>query len=477
MSLILAKIVLYLLNFFCFRLNLLRVIPYRLVAAIISPLYLLFPYSQGYSSIIFFAQKFNCFDLASEIFRDLIARKPGDLLLLSHLQIVYFYQGRISLMLESYKSMLNRIISPPHSSGILYLNSYFTYSIGHLALIAYLALSIELGLSPFTRISICLAAGQPIANQFLLDAIVYRFCNLIDIQTVNDSSSLPCLPNALSLPLNNGTYFQTKACQFVIARYRAISTHPVLSTQASHCDFFYSWLNINNIPPFQWFCTVHLRCRNDGSSRSSSIDLIPHIISTIKSLGGVTFIIGDYYKVDPSMGDDCSFYIPSSSDTTGAIHTFLLANARFSIHSPSGPVVVSSSLFSVPTIQVDLIPTRNFVGSNVDFAIPKVFFSSCSGEILPLSTQLQHTSSYVTDEHVCINGKNYIPKSTPPTLLKSAIYQMYTLTQSSLIDSEYNKLRSTPENLRFSKLLDPRSELGVPCIPDEFYSFYPQYLQ
>jgi len=472
----LSKVVLYALNTFFFRFKLFRFIPYGLVAPILSPLYLLFSNSQGYSSIIFFAQKYNCYDLASELFIDLIARKPGDLLLLSHLQIVYFYQGRISLMLESYKLMLNRIMSQSYPSGTLFLSSYFTYSIGHIALIAYLALSIELGLSPFTRISICIAVGQTIANQFLLDAIAHRFCDLIDILEVHDSSPFPYLPNALSLPLNSGTFFQTKALQLVIARYRTISTKPVLRTQTSHRDSFFSWLNTNNIPPFQWFCTVHLRSRVDGSTRSSSIDLIPHIISTITSLGGVTFIIGDYYKDDPSLGDGSSFYIPSSKDTTGAIHTFLLANARFSIHSPSGPVVVSSSLFSVPTIQVDLIPTRNFLGSNVDFAIPKVFYSSCTGEILPLSYQLQNTSSYVTDEHVSINGVTYYPKSTPPSLLKTSIHQMYTLTLSSTYNTQYKKLRSAPQNQRFSNLLDPHSELGVPCLPDDFSSFYPHYL-
>ena len=75
-------------------------------------------------------------------------------------------------MLDCYGKMINQISLNSPEQDTLYLDSYFTYSIGHIGLIAYLALSMEIGISPFSRISITLLPDQSIGNSKLLDIII-----------------------------------------------------------------------------------------------------------------------------------------------------------------------------------------------------------------------------------------------------------------------------------------------------------------
>ena len=440
-------------------------------------IYLYFSDHADLTSIIFFAQKYNQYLAAEDILLRLLRLKPSSIYIQNLLLTIYFYQGRINHMLDYFDKVLEQINLNSPQKDTLYLDSYFTYSIGHIGLLAYLALSIEVGISPFSRISLTVLPNQPIANKKLLDLVINRFSLIISTNSLGPSSAEYTLQNALSLPLLSGHYFQTQACQRIIAAQRQISCKPILTIPSSIDEYFKSWVQEYKIPTFDWFCVIHLRSRNDGSTRSSSKDLLPLISSSVKSLGGFTFILGDYYDTDPSFGLQDTFHVSSSNDPLGIVNCYLLANGRFAIHSPSGPVVISSSLFSVPTIQIDLIPTRNFLGSNTDLVIPKTYIHSISGEILPLRQQLKYSNSIVPDESVVIDNVDYIPQPTPPKLLESSIHQMYKLTSNqSNIHMIYDEILNYPNNQRFIQLLDPNYELGTPCLPNEYLSFFPTYL-
>ena len=136
------------------------------------------------------------------------------------------------------------------------------------------------------------------------------------------------------------------ACQRIIVAQRQISCKPILTIPSSIDEYFKSWVQEYKIPTFDWFCVIHLRSRNDGSTRSSSKDLLPLISSSVKSLGGFTFILGDYYDTDPSFGLKIPFmFLALTILLESSIATYLQM-AAFMIHSPSGPVVISSSILS-----------------------------------------------------------------------------------------------------------------------------------
>ena len=117
------------------------------------------------------------------------------------------------------------------------------------------------------------------------------------------------------------------------------------------------------------------------------------------------------------------------------------------------------------------------MGSNTDLVIPKTYIHSISGEILPLRQQLKYSNSIVPDESVVIDNVDYIPQPTPPKLLESSIHQMYKLTSNqSNIRMIYDEILNYPNNQRVIQLLDPNYELGTPCLPNEYLSFFPTYL-
>ncbi|KZR90579.1 hypothetical protein MITS9508_00580 [Synechococcus sp. MIT S9508] len=317
-----------------------------------------------------------------KLFEALVATDPANKMNWRGLLDLPFYIGdekRVNKYFDRYIAFKNNqaISDNIDLTNNMYLSEYFTYSIGHLSIIVDYALAMQIdNRSHGGTIFISLAAAK-IANKSILDLIVNTFKNIeyVSERDVIQTQHIKKYENPFVYKINfKGQWCNWYEVRPLIHRDSGLaSLNRLLKIPIKCKEKGFRFMQSFGFSQEDWFVTIHIRDRNDGSLRNSKTNTYIEAIHQITSKGGWVVRIGGKNSIPLPR-------IPNVIDYTQIVEqshfldTYFLAECLFSIQTTSGPANIPI-LFGRPTIQANCFPIRHTVPCYKDIFMPKLVYS------------------------------------------------------------------------------------------------------
>lgn len=327
-----------------------------------------------------------------KLFEALVVTDPSNKMNWRGLLDLPFYIGdekRVNQYFNQYIAFKNK---QAVSDGIditnnIYLSEYFTYSIGHLSIIVDYALAMQFGHNLDDGTIFISSANAKIANESILNLIVSTFKN---IQYVDESDTIQTYytkkyenPFVYKIKMK-GQWCNWYEVRHLIHRDSGLANLNRLMKIPNKCkDQGFQFMQSFGFSKEDWFVTIHIRDRNDGSLRNSKTHSYIEAIHEITRNGGWVVRIGGNDSIPlPRIKNviDYSQIVEQSH----FLDTYFLAECLFSIQTTSGPSNIPI-LFGKPTIQANCFPIRHTVPCYKDIFMPKLVYSKKLSRILNFS--------------------------------------------------------------------------------------------
>ena len=329
----------------------------------------------------------------------------------------------------------------------IYLSEYFTCSIGHLSIIVNYALIMQMennGNSGSIFISL---ANAKIANQSILDSIKNTFKN---IQYVNEEDIKQTYytkkyenPFAYKIKLNNQWCNWYEVRHLVYKKSGLANLNGLLKIPDKCKDDGLRFMQSFGFSKEDWFVSMHIRERNDGSFRNSKINNYIEAICEITRKGGWVVRIGGNDSIPlPRMKNVIDY--SQFSEQSHFLDTYFLAECFFSIQTTSGPANIPV-LYGKPTIQADCFPIRHTVQCYKDIFIPKLIYSKKLKRILNFSEVFRSAISSSEISNMTDDDDLSVVNNSSVEILE-ACKEMLTALESNTDES------LSPSQIRFNDI-------------------------
>lgn len=327
-----------------------------------------------------------------KLFEALVATDPSNKMNWRGLLDLPFYIGdekRVNKYFDQYISFKNKqaISDNIDITNNIYLSEYFTYSIGHLSIIVDYALAMQIGNNLDCGTIFISLANAKIANKSVLNAIISTFKNIqiVDVKDSIQTYYTKKYENPFVYKIKiKGQWCNWYEVRHLIHKDSGLANLNRLMKIPNECkDKGFQFMQSFGFSKGDWFVTIHIRDRNDGSLRNSNTYSYIEAIHEITRKGGWVVRIGGNDSVPlPRIKNviDYSQIIEQSH----FLDTYFLAECLFSIQTTSGPANIPI-LFGKPTIQANCFPIRHVVPCYKDIFMPKLVYSKKLSRILNFS--------------------------------------------------------------------------------------------
>lgn len=331
-------------------------------------------------------------ELGIKIFEELTATDPDNKVnWRSMLDLPYYIndEKRVSEYFEQYMDFKNKqaIADGIDIKNNMYLSEYFTYSIGHLSIIVDYALIMQIENKGNTGVIFISRANAKIANQSILDSIENTFKN---IQYVNEAEIKQTNytkkyenPFVYKIKFNNQWRNWYDVRHLIYEKSGLAHLNGLLKTPDKCKDDGIRFMQSFGFSKEDWFVSMHIRERDDGSFRNSKMSNYIEAICEITRRGGWVVRIGSNDSIPLPRMERVIDY-SQFSEQSHFLDTYFLAECVFSIQTTSGPANIPI-LFGKPTIQADCFPIREPVQCYKDIFIPKLIYSKKLKRLLNFS--------------------------------------------------------------------------------------------
>ena len=331
-------------------------------------------------------------ELGVKVFEELTANDPDNKAnWRSMLDLPYYIndEKRLSKYFEQYMVFKNKqaIEDGVDIENNIYLSEYFTYSIGHLSIIVDYALVMQSqnnGNSGSIFISL---ANAKVANQSILDSIKNTFKNIhyvneADIQQTHYTKKYEN-PFVYKMKYNNEWHNWWDVRPLIHKNSGLAHLNGLLKIPDKCKDDGLHFMQSFGFSKEDWFVSMHIRERDDGSFRNSKINNYIEAICEITRRGGWVVRIGSNDSIPLPRMERVIDYSQFSKQSH-FLDTYFLAECFFSIQTTSGPANIPL-LFGKPTIQADCFPIKHLVHCYKDIFIPKLIYSKRLKRVLNFS--------------------------------------------------------------------------------------------
>lgn len=374
------------------------------------------------------------------------------------------YHSKFLTVRNEYALMKN------YDSSIKYFGSYFTFSIGHICMLAEHIMIKKMN-GNFEKKDILYVDERKVANSTFLNYIKESY------EIVNSNSSSNSIrendidnlqdPFAYCIFWNNEWqhYFDIRANFY--NEWSSKFMNPFLNLTKDDEEYGRSKLSSFNVPLSSWFVVIHVRDSAGGSLRNANILDYIEAIKEITDRGGWVIRIGNSNM--PSIQVRERFIdLSQINEKDDRLEIFLIASSLFVISTASGPANIPI-LFGKMSIQTNLIPFRHSIPNKADIAIPVLFFSKSKNRLLTFYEILESNISsseiltnYDTDLVLIKNHSDDIKYATLEMLQKAL----------SKIDNEI-----TENDIRFSNICRKLNVAFSPKLSQHFLKKYSNLLQ
>lgn len=384
----------------------------------------------------------------------------------------YWYLGDIRMTEDSHSRFLKVREKYAKDNGFDvsnkgYFGSYFTYSIGHICVLADHVMKMRLDGAEKNTLYV---NKNKVANYALLSYLFDDFDVIFD-----DANPKITEAQILNLedPFVYRYYYDARPALY--ERWDKATPCPLLTLRDEDIKYGWSILESLGVPKGSWFVTMHIREQAGAWSRrnlrnAQLCDYLPAINEIIKQ-GGKICRIG-HAAMTPLPPIDGVIDFTRSPHSSDRLDVFLMAACRFSIESTSGPANVPI-FFGGRSVQTNLLPFRHSVPNQRDLVTPILFFSKPLNRLLTFREMF--LASFAHSEnltvHQCDNiGDIEIIQNTSDEILE-AVQEMLGICKQGF------ESHNTLDQERFSKLC---VELNVPFRPkisDAFLKRHPELLE
>jgi putative glycosyltransferase (TIGR04372 family) len=374
---------------------------------------------ENISNILFYYfVRSNKIEFGIKVFKELTATDPDNKNNWRGLLDLPFYindEKRLNKYFEQYIDFKNNqaISDAIDIENNIYVSEYFTHSIGHLSIIVNYALIMQIENNGNDGSIFISLANAKIANQSILDSIKNTFKN---IQYVNEADIKQTYytkkyenPFVYKIKLNNQWCNWYEVRPLIFKKSGLANLNGLLKIPDKCKDDGLRFMQSFGFSKEDWFVSIHIRERNDGSLRNSKINNYIEAIREITRKGGWVVRLGGNDSIPlPRMKKVIDY--SQFSEQSHFLDTYFLAECFFSIQTTSGPANIPI-LFGKPTIQADCFPIRHTVPCYKDIFIPKLIYSKKLKRILNFSEVFRSGISS-SEIHLLMDGLSVVNNSS-----------------------------------------------------------------
>ena len=247
------------------------------------------------TTLIHYFMKSNKFQLGIKVFEGLTSMDPENIKNWRGLIDLSYYindQERVTKYFGQFIDFKNKqaLSDNVDLDKNLFMSDYYTYSIGHLSFIAEAALIMEITDCGSTGSIFLGLTNAEISNQSILDSITNRFKNIhyVNESDVNQFLYTKKYENPFEFRKKyNNEWLNVFSVRDIIYKDSGLATLNGLLTLPDRCEKDgFLFMQSFGFTADDWFVSIHIRERNDGSARNSKINNYIEAIREITSKGG-----------------------------------------------------------------------------------------------------------------------------------------------------------------------------------------------